>query len=459
MSRRAPLWRLLAAAAVPVVLVPAAGPVKDFDAYWHVRLGEHILTTRSIPGHELWNFPAVGRRWVPHSWLSEVLLALAHRVGGWHGLVVLRLVVGAVLLGLVARAVMRDTDAVVGPVVSAVATLALAAFILERPQLFALTLAAAAFPLLDRARLGRPPHPLVVLALGWLWASIHGSWPLLPGALLLAALCQVVDRKPVSLRYVLGALAAVVGAATTPVGPLLLTRPFVVGREAGPLSEWQATRLWAPDGAAFTLLVAALVVAWALSRQVPTSELVWCLAIVAAALSAGRNLSFATVLLAPIVARRVSSVVPPGRRSEVPAWTVPAMLVTGLVVVGLLKAANPALATDAPFALVDTLKERPGRARVLNDYNIGGFLTGFGGDKISVAIDGRIDAYPEGFLRRYLNASDVRGGWEWLVDDLDPTHAILDRRRPLAYVLELQGWRRLGQTELYVLLERPTVSP
>ncbi|HWL36263.1 MAG TPA: hypothetical protein VNQ77_08700 [Frankiaceae bacterium] len=450
LAGRTPLWRLFAVVAAAGALVPATGPVRDYDVYWHVRLGNLILRTRRLPTRELWDFPAAGRPWVAHSWLSDVVLALAQRAG-WGGVVVLRLALGAALLALLARHVVRGSDAVVGPVVFAVAALGLAPAILERPQLFALVLLAALLPLLDRARAGTAPHWLAAAALGWLWASLHGSWPLLPAAFVLTA---VLTR---SRGLVLAALAAVAGAALTPAGPALLTRPYVVSRAAGSLAEWQPPVLWRPALVPFVLLVTALVVAWARGgRPVPRGEMVWCAAVVAAALSAGRNVSFATVLLAPIVARRISALVPEGRRSTLPRWTLAVAGAVGVLVLGALYAANPRLPTDAPRDLVATLRAHPGDARVLNSYNVGGYLTGLGGDDVSAAVDGRIDAFPAGFLDRYRAAMDLRGDWAGLVDELDPTHALLEADVPLAHALENErGWRRLGADGTFVLLAAP----
>lgn len=456
-----PLWRLFAVGAAVAALIPAAGPVRDADAYWHVRLGGLILDERAVPTAEPWNFPALGRPWVPHAWLSEVVLALAHRAGGWGAVTALRLALGVALLALLARAVIRGTDAVVGPLVYAVAAVTVGKFVLDRPQLLALVLAAALLPLLDRARGGAPPHPLVALGLGWLWASLHASWPLLVAAFGLAAAGLVADRRRAALpavkRLALGAVAVVAGAAVTPVGPTLLTRPFLVAAEAEEFLEWQPTQLWSRGTATYGLLLALLAVGWALSRRVPASEVVWGLGIAAFSMSAGRNTSFAALLLAPDIARRLSEVVPEGRRSVVPAWTVRAATAFGAVVILLLVAANPRLPTDRPDRLVAVLRAQPGeRLRVLNAYHVGGYLTGVGDPRLSAAIDGRIDAYPRGYVTRYRDALNLHGDWRRVVDELDATHALVEDGAPLTYVLESQlGWRRLDAEGPLVLLAAP----
>lgn len=458
---RPPLWRLLAVAASVAALVPATGPVRDVDAYWHVRMGDLILDRRALPTTEPWNFPAIGRDWLPHSWLSDVVLALAHRAGGWGGVAVLRLALGAALLALLAGAVIRGTDALAGPLVFAVAAVSLAPFVLDRPQLLALVLAAALLPLLARAREGRAPHPLAAAGLGWIWASLHGSWPLLAGLFVLAALGLLADRRgaafPAVRRLAFAAVAVVAGAAVTPAGPALLVRPLLVAREASTFLEWQPTPLWSAGAAMYGVLLAVLVAGWALSGRVPAGEVVWALGVAAFGLTAGRNVGFATVLLAPDVARRLSRAIPAGRRSDVPAWTVPAFGAAGAAVLALLVVGNPRLPTDTPDRLVATLRAQPvPQARVLNSYVLGGWLTGLADPRISAAVDGRVDAYPRGYVRRYRAAVDLEGDWAAVVDGLGATHALLERDAPLAHVLERErDWRRLDADALYVLLAAP----
>jgi hypothetical protein len=447
---------LFAVAAAACAMLRATGPLADVDVFWHVRLGDRILRTHSVPTREPWDFPAVGRHWVPHSWLSDVALAVTHRIGGWNGVVALRLALSVALLVLVARAVLRGTDPLAGPLVYAAVALALSPNLLDRPQLFALVLVAALLPLFDRARTGVAPHPLVAAALGWLWASLHGSWPLLPLALCLAAACVRVDRRRGARALLLAAAAAVAGAALTPVGPALLVRPYVVARASYTLNEWQPTAPMSPFGVAYTVLLATLAVSWARSARVEAGELVWAGAIALGGLLAWRNVGFATLLLAPVVARRLSAVVPAGRRSEIPRWALATFAGVAATTLVALAVASPTFPDDAPTGLLATLRAQPGEIRLLDDYNVGGLVTGLGGPHVSAAVDGRIDAFPPGFLARYGQAVTLRGDWSGLLAELRPTHALLQANRPLTHVLETErGWRRLGADRTYVLLAAP----
>lgn len=53
----------------------------DPGALWHVKVGEIILD-HGIPQTDPFSYTCEGQKWVPQQWGAEVLMALAHRVGG-----------------------------------------------------------------------------------------------------------------------------------------------------------------------------------------------------------------------------------------------------------------------------------------------------------------------------------------------------------------------------------------
>ena len=57
----------------------------------------------------------------------------------------------------------------------------------------------------------------------------------------------------------------------------------------------------------------------------------------------------------------------------------------------------------------------------------------------------------------YIDLTDLKGDWKALLDELDPTSALLEEDSPLAYYLtEVQGWSVAGQESGFTLLVRPT---
>src|SRR6476620_504078 len=59
----------------------------DPDLWWHLKAGQQIIDTRSIPHTDDYSFTKQGSEWVAHEWLSEVIIAAIYRVTGLVGLV------------------------------------------------------------------------------------------------------------------------------------------------------------------------------------------------------------------------------------------------------------------------------------------------------------------------------------------------------------------------------------
>src|SRR5262245_5495717 len=74
------LWAIL-----PIAFVAWFGslrPIGLVDFWWHLKAGEIILATRSIPRVDLFSFTCPGRPFVLQNWLVEVVYYATYRVGG-----------------------------------------------------------------------------------------------------------------------------------------------------------------------------------------------------------------------------------------------------------------------------------------------------------------------------------------------------------------------------------------
>src|SRR6478672_9233216 len=91
-----PLWVLL------ILIVPFAAifitltvgkwftgaPFVDFDYWWHLATGNWILDHHRVPIADPFSWTAGGRNWIAHEWLSEAVLALVVRAGGYAAAIV-----------------------------------------------------------------------------------------------------------------------------------------------------------------------------------------------------------------------------------------------------------------------------------------------------------------------------------------------------------------------------------
>ena len=183
------LWLALA------ILLPAfaatIAPMSTVDLAYQVRAGELMLGSLAILRTDPFTFTAFGEPWLNQQWGAGVLFAIVHGITGWGGLVVLRVVLVAASVGLVALAARRW----LAPRTAVL--LALAGFVVGiaalglRAQLFGILVFAAVLAILAW-RESRPrlvwAIPVLILA----WANLHGSFFLGPAAV---AVARVVEQS------------------------------------------------------------------------------------------------------------------------------------------------------------------------------------------------------------------------------------------------------------------------
>src|SRR5580704_747983 len=168
----------LAAIALFLFTLAAFSPqvLGDGDTWSHVATGEWIIAHGAPPRTDPFSHSMSGAPWTAHEWLSEVLLALAFRLGGWGGVVLLTgaaVAVVALIVGLSAARELRGA-----PLIATVAIglSLLTANLLARPHVLALPLAAAWGSGLIAARDRGGAPPLWLAALMTAWVNMHGGF-------------------------------------------------------------------------------------------------------------------------------------------------------------------------------------------------------------------------------------------------------------------------------------------
>src|SRR5579859_3900860 len=166
--------RLAAAALFAAVFALALFPIRDPDAWWHLKTGELIWTTRSIPTRDVYSYVIQGKPWVTFEWLSQVAFYLVYRAAGAAGLISLKALLAAAAFAL--SFALGGGSPASAPLFTLAALLS-RGFFSERPQLFDYVLV----PVFARAVEGEPEAALFwrLPALVALWANLHGGAALL----------------------------------------------------------------------------------------------------------------------------------------------------------------------------------------------------------------------------------------------------------------------------------------
>src|SRR5579863_3105836 len=151
--------------------------LSDGDTGWHIRTGEYILNTHSVPAHDLFSFSKAGDAWFAWEWLADVCLAILYRAWGLKGVVALTGLVLSLAATLLFRHMMwRGANLLAVLVVTLLAAGASTVHYLARPHILTfLGLTVALWTLdRDRRRPGRTVWWLVPLTA--LWTNVHGGF-------------------------------------------------------------------------------------------------------------------------------------------------------------------------------------------------------------------------------------------------------------------------------------------
>jgi hypothetical protein len=92
---------MLAVGLVVVAVATISNRFNDPDLWFHLKLGQIVWDTHSIPSSDLFSFTAFGHAWTAHEWLAQLAIYGVYRTGGYLGLMLSFAAVTALLLVLV----------------------------------------------------------------------------------------------------------------------------------------------------------------------------------------------------------------------------------------------------------------------------------------------------------------------------------------------------------------------
>ena len=166
---------MLGAFLVGRVFVQARAFVIDPDVWWHIRVGQNILSTHHWPTHDPFSFTVAGTPWLAYEWLGDVVIGSAERFAGVRGLDALLIILAsAVMLALYYYATLRSGNSKAGFVSAGLlCSLAFASFNL-RPQMFGYLFLVLTLILLEHFRRGKSWALWFLPPLFLIWINTHG---------------------------------------------------------------------------------------------------------------------------------------------------------------------------------------------------------------------------------------------------------------------------------------------
>jgi hypothetical protein len=456
------------------IFTTAAREVVDPDFWWHLRTGQYILETRSIPHSDVFSFTSAGREWIAHEWLTEVLLFAVFRTAGTTGLM---LVFAAIITAAFAVTYRRCEGS---PYIAGFALLLGMTATMSnwgvRPQIVTFLLASVYLVLLFRfAGDGQSKRLWWLVPLMLLWVNLHGGYSLGLALLALFAAGMALDGLTgvedwAIVRTRLRALAMVFAAcvAVVPLNPnglRMFTYPFETLHSAAQqthILEWQSPNFHsaAAQPFAWLLLLTFLVAAVSPRRLRPLEVLLLCVTGYAG-LRSVRHVPIFVLVAVPLLAGQTWALVKQrgweasflGRERErlpIPQVAFNYLVLAATLAVGVLRIQqvagqqSEAEAKEFPAAAVAFIRSQHPAAPMFNPYEWGGYLIWKLYPEYRVFIDGRADMYGDAFIEEFLKAEDAKQDWQAPLIRYGVQTIMVRPQAPLAQVLRRRAdWKQV----------------
>ena len=443
-------------------------PVGDSDVFWHLVLGRQVLRGLiAVPDDLSWT--AVGHVGSSDQWLGQALWALAADAGGWRGIVAMRGVAIALLVGIVVYAALRERPArPLGAVLAALPAIALSRFVwTERPELFGFICFALLIVLLRAARAGSDRAlywlpPLIIV-----WANLHGSFALGVGLVGLVAIEGAIAQPARRRIYIVAALGSLVATLLTPAGIGAWTAPgFHLLHPPREIQEWSVPDVTTLPGVIFAVAIFATLLVAFFARTRASHEAVVLLPVLFVSLIATRQMPLFAIACAPYLAAygdeaatlvahvlrlrmprlaRVSR--PPGRKADLVALAVGSIV---LAAAGWTGTDAPALGGE-PVGALEALRPGPG---LLNQYDWGGYLI-WSAPQTPVFVDGRLTPYLGRVMDDYTTVVGVHPGWLDVIARRGIRQILVRPTDPVAVRARDLGWLVRASSDTFVLIDVP----
>jgi hypothetical protein len=498
------LWLLL-----PVFLITYKGfifPLPPLDFWWHLKMGEVIATTRSIPRVDLFSFTATGRPFLLQNWLGELLYYWTYQIGGFSLLVFLGTAITVAGFLLMYQLCLNATsNRRIVALIGFLAALGNYGFL--RPQTYSFLLFAGFYFVLAQYRERRRDRLWLLPFLMALWVNLHGAFVLGLGLLAIyiasescrhfidpgrTDVLSVAEVRKLAIVLVLCCAATLLNPEGYGIYSYVRSVIFDAGSQQL-VAEWQPPRL--NDFLGFLLFYCPFLLAlftFIYARVKPNlTEIVLFFGFAIFGLTAIRNASWFSTITYPLIARylpllNLDPLLPlrrykrinrffeppatePGNEKGIYAWVNgPLLILATLVLASQSPWVRPQLngksllAEQTPVGAADFIQQRELKGRIFHSQEFGDYLMWRLWPQQKTFVDGRVHLFTLDFLQEYERAvqnplsADVFERWniQYLLLSKLSDQASL---QTITSIEESGDWIKLYEDDVSVLFEKTLV--
>jgi hypothetical protein len=422
--------------------------LNDADTGFHIRSGEYMLETRSIPTHDPFSFSKAPLPWSTHEWLSAAGMALLHRHFGLTGVVLFF----ALLISLAYSVLFKSVRASGRNILLDLAIVLLVIgssqlHWLARPHILSYLLLIAWYFLLDSYQYRQKNLLYLLPPVMLLWVNLHGSFVL--GIVLLGIYlaCNFArgylthsDEREFHKEKARGLLPATVACLlvllVNPKGFHVFAFPFEMLSHRfamDNISEWLSPDFHKP--LLFKYLLLLMIALFATSgARLNLIEISLIILFTNMSLYSVRYIPLFGIIAAPILSRsgeylldgwdgkwkrafieRSNKITAMDAVARGCLWPVVA------VVAVALSASSGRISYKfdgniKPVAAVEFLKKERLTGHMFNNDEFGDYLIYSASGQYKVFFDGRTEVYGPGRFKEYMEVVQFKPGWEKILE-------------------------------------------
>jgi hypothetical protein len=467
---------MLAGLLVLLGVLTVRGRFDDPDLWWHLKMGQIIWTTHSIPANDLFSYTTNHQALIPQEWLSQVVIYCAYLCGGYSGMMLwfcsmtaLLLVAGYGLCWL------YSGNAKVGFAGALILWFFATIGFSIRPQMMSYILLVAELPLIHAGRTRNPRWFYGLPVVFVIWINCHASFILgivVAGVYLFSSffnfeIGSLVARRwdPHCRRTLVGALiVSVVGLFLNPGGIKQILYPFDTLMNMHILmanvQEWAPLQMTEARGIGLmTVVVCCLLLAVMRQSELFLDELLLLAMGTWLAVGHLRMLIVFGMLAAPILSRQLANSWENYEVEEDRIWPNAVMIAVSLLGVFLAfpnrQNLEKQVEAESPVKAVEFIKANHLSGPMMNDYTFGGYLI-WAAPEYPVMMDGRTDVYEwSGFLGEFGKWATLQSDPSSLLEKYKVNFCLLTAQSPMIHILPLlHEWKMVYSDDNAVIFVR-----
>lgn len=434
----------------------------DPDMWWHLKSGEVISTTHTIPTTDIFSYTTNHHASVPHEWLSQVSIYGAYKAGGYSGLMLwLCVFTSALLIAGYVLCSLYSGNAKVSFAGALILWLFSTAGLAVRPHMVGYLFLIVELILIHLGRTRSSRWFLALPPLFALWINCHGSFFLgmiVAGIYIFSSFFRFQIGSLLAPRWdprtrrllIVSIFLSIAALILNPAGARQVLYPIdtLMHQSIGisQVQEWMPLQLTSQRGIALLAVLASLLLIEIVKHSEIYLHEVLLIALCTWSAVSHTRLVFAFgIVVAPILSRLLSNAWDnyDARQDRVLPNAV--MILASLLICFFAFPGKRNLTDQvnegSPVKAVEFIKNSHLSGNMLNDYVFGGFLI-WAAPEHPVFVDGRADVFEwSGVLEKFGNWATLQSNPAKLLDEYNIQFCVLSSQAPMVNVLPLlPGW-------------------